>query len=167
MTAFRNRDIKLLVPLTMSADTMAHAVAEIPRLIAELRAHIIRKTGKPIDPDVDFLTTQIEVLSAAVPTDIVLPELDLVRKEQQILNLLASRPGHVFSRDAVMSALYFAHPNDWPAPKIIDIFICRIRNQLRAADSPVWIETIWGLGWRLVHKRARDAKVLPNARRGG
>lgn len=143
------------------------AVADVPRLIAELRDYIIRKTGKPIDPDVDFLTTQIEVLSAAGPTDIALPELDLSRKEQQILNLLSSRPGHVFGRDAIMNALYFDQPNDWPEPKIIDIYICRIRNRFRAADSPVSIETIWGMGWKLVQKRARDAKKFPNERRGG
>lgn len=133
------------------------AVADIPRLIAELRDHIARKTGKPIDPDVDFLTTQIEMLSMATPLANSWIGLELTLKERRLLDCLASRPGMVFSKDALMNALYFDCPRDSPEPKIIDIFVCKLRGKLHETDFR--IRTHWGVGFSLV-----DANAAPEPR---
>lgn len=141
----------------------ASAQGDVPRICAELRGYLARKIGN--DPVVERLTTQLEVWSATAPTLCAYPELDLPRKEQQILNLLNSKPGRVFSRESIMNALYFDRADDAPEPKIVDVFITRIRNKLREKNMPVWIETLWGLGWRLVNKPARSAPIFPTNRR--
>lgn len=137
----------------------AMAGKTVPELIEDLRQHIVRKTGKPLDPDVDFLTTQIEVLSATEPVVTNWLIYGLTPTESRFMDCLASKPGRVFSRDALMNALYFDKV-ETPAEKILDIFATKIRAKLKKSDAPCWIETIWGTGWRLRNDiKAKDGAV--------
>jgi DNA-binding winged helix-turn-helix (wHTH) protein len=43
-------------------------------------------------------------------------------------------------------------------PRIIDVFILRLRRQLQLSDAPVNIETVWGRGYLLRHQRRRPAR---------
>jgi DNA-binding winged helix-turn-helix (wHTH) protein len=142
----------------------ASTQADVPRLIEELRRHIVRKTGKPIDPDVDFLTTQIEVLSGSGPIETPWLDLEygLTPQMGKLLTHLASRPGKVFPRAALLNALYF-HTDDAAIDKIIDVIISKLRVVLRQNNAPFWIETVWGEGWRYVNTPARQGKMYFNS----
>lgn len=135
----------------------ASTQADVPRLIEELRRHIVRKTGKPIDPDVDFITTQIETLSFTRPLDNEWIGLALTEKERRLLDLLASRRNMTFPKDAIANALYFDSVSDQPGTKIIDVFVHKIRCKLARADASIWIATTWGVGYRCVNESAREA----------
>lgn len=137
----------------------ATSTNEIPRLIAELRDHIVRKTGKPIDPDVDFLTTQIEMLSMVRPMSGDWLEVGFTASELRIVRALASRPGMTFSRDAIANALYFDKREE-AIPKIVDVHVRKIRVKLAKCGSARWVETVWGLGYRLVHRNAAEALAV-------
>lgn len=137
--------------------TNASTATEIPRLIAELRRHIVRKTGKPIDPDVDFLTTQIEMLSVVRPIANEWAGLELTVLERRILNVLAARPGFTFAKEAIANAAYFDRIGDEPDMKIIDVMICKLRIKLIKARADAWIETTWGIGYKFVARNAVEA----------
>ncbi len=64
-----------------------------------------------------------------------------------ILQSLASRPGHVKSRDQLMDAAYGEHI--YVDDRTIDSHIKRLRRKFRSSDSEFsQIETLYGLGYR-------------------
>lgn len=138
------------------AQTAVRDTRGVPELLRDLRDHITKITKRPIDPDLDFLTDQIELRSATEPTIISYPSLPFSPKERQIVTHLSARQGQIFSRDALMNLLYFDNP-DPPAEKIVDVYILRIRDLLAHRNEDFWIETVYGIGFRMVKKNAREA----------
>ena len=66
----------------------------------------------------------------------------LTGKEYQLIEAMALRPGHTFSKEAFADHLYGGR--DEPELKIIDVFICRMRRKFEALGAPRQIETVWG-----------------------
>lgn len=72
----------------------------------------------------------------------------LTKKEYQIAEVLALRKGVVLSKEAILDHLYGGL--DEPNPKIIDVFICKIRKKLQVLGVEDFIETNWGRGYMVV-----------------
>ena len=66
-------------------------------------------------------------------------------KEYELLRLLATNPGRVYSREALLSSIwgydYFG------GTRTVDVHIRRLRSKIEDADHP-YIETIWNVGYR-------------------
>lgn len=76
----------------------------------------------------------------------------LTGKEFAILEALARRRGATLTKDMILSQLY--EGMDEPAAKIIDVFMCRLRQKLApACGGAVFIETVWGGGYKLCDAR--------------
>lgn len=75
----------------------------------------------------------------------------LTKKEYQIAEILALRKGVVLSKEAILDHLYGGL--DEPNPKIIDVFICKIRKKLQVLGVDNFIETNWGRGYMAVDQR--------------
>ncbi len=79
-------------------------------------------------------------------------ELHFTAREYAILELLARRKGMTVTKQAILDHLYSGM--DEPEMKIIDVFICKIRGKLRAANEEAdLIDTIWGRGYMLREPR--------------
>ena len=90
--------------------------------------------------------------------------LPLTGKEFRIVELLALRKGSVLSKTAFLSHLYGGTAE--PEPKIIDVFICKLRRKLESAGARgVSIETVWGQGYTLRETEAvgQTQSSLPNS----
>lgn len=81
----------------------------------------------------------------------------LTKKEYQIAEILALRKGAVLSKEAILDHLYGGL--DEPNPKIIDVFICKIRKKLLSMGVDDFIETNWGRGYMVIDHR-QDATGL-------
>ena len=75
----------------------------------------------------------------------------LTKKEYQIAEILALRKGVVLSKEAILDHLYGGL--DEPNPKIIDVFICKIRKKLQVLGVEDFIETNWGRGYMAIDHR--------------
>ena len=74
--------------------------------------------------------------------------------EYHMLELLALRRGTCVTRGAFIDYLYGT--TNAPKPKILDIFICKLKRNLSgAADVDKCIETVWGRGY-LLNDRVRE-----------
>jgi two-component system cell cycle response regulator CtrA len=74
--------------------------------------------------------------------------VQLTRKEYQMLELLSLRKGAPLTKEMFLNHLYGGM--DEPEPKIIDVFICKLRKKLvNASDGKDYIETLWGRGYVL------------------
>ncbi len=75
-------------------------------------------------------------------------KLHLTGKEYQILALLALRQGSTLTKEMFLNNLY--GDVDEPEPKIIDVYICKLRKKLANASGGMdYIETVWGRGYAL------------------
>lgn len=87
----------------------------------------------------------------------------LTKKEYQIVEILSLRKGAVLSKEAILDHLYGGL--DEPNPKIIDVFICKIRKKLQALGVNDFIETNWGRGYMVIDQR-QDANPEEALARG-
>lgn len=65
-----------------------------------------------------------------------------------IVRLLMQYCGKTVSREAMMRRLYFGRRR--ADPKIIDVVLCKLRQRLHSEGVPFSIQTVWGVGYRLV-----------------
>ena len=72
--------------------------------------------------------------------------LKFTKTEKQVLAILCRSPGRVVSRDSMATLLYSADSDDPPDPKIIDVYITKIRNKLPPSVS---VKTVHGEGWKV------------------
>ena len=72
-------------------------------------------------------------------------QLYLTGKEYRMLELLCLRKGTPLTKEVFLNQLYGGL--DEPGPKIIDVFICKLRKKLaNASGGKNYIDTIWGRG---------------------
>jgi two-component system cell cycle response regulator CtrA len=70
----------------------------------------------------------------------------LTGKEYGILELLSRRKGMVLTKEMLLSHLYRGTYE--PDPKVIDVFICKLRRKIASATGGThYIETVWGRGY--------------------
>ena len=73
-------------------------------------------------------------------------EVPLKRREMTLLEILASRPGRVFSKDQLLDQIFgFDEP---AGPNAIELYVGRLRKKLEGAKAR--IVTIRGVGYQLV-----------------
>lgn len=75
--------------------------------------------------------------------------LKFSKSESEILGIFIKRLGRVVTKESLWILLYGHLPNAEPDPKIIDVFVCKIRKKLAAHKIPVAIDNIWGRGWMI------------------
>lgn len=114
---------------------------DVKELIARVEA--LAKRGRPATPEVSGLV--LDPARHGVRSE--RGEILLTPTEYRMLAALTSRPGEVVRRRAVVAAA-------WPDGSVvnentIDSFVRRIRTKLDSIDSPVTIETVRGVGFRL------------------
>lgn len=71
-------------------------------------------------------------------------------KEFDLLTYLALRPGRVFSRDEIESAVWNA--GEGPSSNVVDVHVAQLRTKLRDAGGHGWIRTVRGIGYALTHR---------------
>ncbi|MDV2986153.1 UNVERIFIED_CONTAM: helix-turn-helix domain-containing protein [Methylobacteriaceae bacterium AG10] len=95
-----------------------------------------------------FLRERVAALESIL-MDCVRPPIEwrLTGQEARVFSVLVNR--ELASKDAIMAGLYAdrASEEEVPAPKIADVFICKLRKKLRPFG--VEIKTVWGRGYSL------------------
>ena len=71
----------------------------------------------------------------------------LTRQEFAILELLLEHPGQVFSKEAVFT--YAWQEEYMGETKTLDVHISNIRKKIKKITEQEYIQTVWGIGYRL------------------
>jgi two-component system cell cycle response regulator CtrA len=109
---------------------------------------------------IDQLETEL-----GLKTDIP-PEFCIPRNMGRLLAMLLKR--EVVTREGAVLAIYSGMPNTWdkePDPKIIDVFICKLRVRLRKYGIKVSCK--WGLGYFMDGENKRKLRELIAQSRAG
>jgi two-component system cell cycle response regulator CtrA len=114
-------------------------------LVARIHSIVRRYRGHAQSViEIDNLVINLDNKSVAVNGERVY----LTGKEYQMLELLALRKGTTLSKEVFLNNLYGGMEE--PEPKIIDVFICKLRKKLaNASGGTDYIETVWGRGYML------------------
>jgi two-component system cell cycle response regulator CtrA len=123
-------------------------------LTARLRAVIRRSVGQA---DSVITVGDVSLNLDAKVVHVSGQRVHLTGREYQTLELLVLRRGKVLCKDVFLTNLYGGM--DEPGGKIIDVFICKLRQKLATASNRPHIETVWGGGYVM-----RDPDEMPARR---
>lgn len=145
LTAKDELDDKVSV-LTGGADDYITKPFEIPEVVARVQVQLRRAVNEQgsdrltyHDLILDRTTRQVTVSGT--------PLSKVTKQEYAILELLMRHPKQVFSKEDIFEYA-------WEEPymgetKTLDVHISNIRKKLKAVTSKEYIETVWGIGYRL------------------
>lgn len=138
--------------LALGADDFVALPSDDTELLARIQAVIRRNKGfgqaaLTLGP----LTLDIDQRAAFVGDR----HVHLTRKEYAVLELLVLRKGVPLSKEMFMNHLYGGM--DEPNPKIVDVFICKIRKKLTDAGAGGLLATLWGQGYVIRESRTSAA----------
>ncbi|HVB10042.1 MAG TPA: response regulator transcription factor [Bacillota bacterium] len=122
-------------------------------LLARVRA-LLRRAGHLVD---DVLTLgELRVDRGAYTVQVRGRSVPLSRREVDLLFVLAGSPGRAFTRGQLLDQVWGLEAD--VDERTVDAFVTRLRRKLQEAwggnAQPPWrIETVWGVGYKLVADR--------------
>lgn len=129
----------------LGADAVLRDTGDARELVARIKSAVRRVNGHA-NGIVQIGDMTVDTQAQTVALGAV--EMRLTRKEYEIVELLSLRRETLVSRDVLLNQLYAW--DDEPDAKIINVYLCRIRNQIAiSGGDPNMLETVWGMGYRL------------------
>ena len=139
----KGEEVDRVVGLELGADDYIVKPFGFRELLARIRA-VMRRARPGTDRaqiHVGSLEIDVRGRRATIGDDPV----NLTTKEFDLLALLASEPGDVVSRQRILREVW---DTEWFGPtKTVDVHVASLRKKL---GDPGWIETVRGIGLRLV-----------------
>lgn len=132
--------------LTQGADDYVTKPFEIPEVLARIQVQL-RHAGRKIEKDqiiykdliLDKSNYQVSIDGQELPK--------LTKQEFAILELLAGHPKRVFSKEDIF--VYAWEEHYLGETKTLDVHISNIRKKIKSVTSDEYIETVWGIGYRI------------------
>lgn len=118
---------------------------EVLNVVMSALNHLEEKTQLQVKTKLIFRGIEIDAINRLVYRDG--KEIKMTFTEFEILHLLASNPGRVFSKEQIYN-------NVWKEPYVGDYNIVmshihHIRDKIEDDPSrPIYIQTVWGVGYR-------------------
>ena len=145
MITARGEDYDRIMGLDPGADDYIVKPFSGGEVMARIRA-ILRRLGQDTGPKirtVGNLTVNLVRYQAWIGE----AEINLSKKELELLWTLISSPGRVYSRDTLLDMLWgFDYGGD---SRTVDTHIKRLRAKLGKVSHPDWeIATVWGVGYK-------------------
>jgi DNA-binding winged helix-turn-helix (wHTH) protein len=84
-------------------------------------------------------------------------KVDLTYKEYELLKFLAARPGRVFSREALLRAVW--DYDYFGGTRTVDVHVRRLRSKIDDMRNE-FIETVWNVGYRFRSDEASGAEPV-------
>jgi DNA-binding response OmpR family regulator len=163
LTARREESDKVL-GLESGADDYLAKPFGVRELVARVRALLRRPrasqiaaaaaagaaagAGEPVATSERPLTVHgIEIDPARRRVRVRGDDVELTAQEFRLLHLLASHPGIVFSREALLSRVWPDHT--YVTPRSVDTLVKRLRRRVEVEPAePTLVLTIWGSGYK-------------------
>jgi DNA-binding response OmpR family regulator len=143
----RSSENEKILGLNIGADDYMTKPFSMPEVVARVHAHLRSRrrklqVGQPLRIGPFTVDPHKRLVKKGDRS------LDLRPREFDILHLLASHPNQILSKEQIYARV-------WKEPYLGDdntimVHIRRIREKIEAdPSSPRWIETVWGVGYRL------------------
>lgn len=146
MITARGTEVDRIVGLELGADDYVVKPFSAAEVSARIRA-VLRRSRPPAVPEEEIAIGGLRVDPAARRAWLDGEELELRRKEFDLLLRLCQEPGRAISRETLMAEVW---DMNWFGPtKTLDVHIGWLRRKLgERADAPRYLHTVRGVGFR-------------------
>lgn len=142
----RGDETDRIVGLELGADDYVVKPFSPKELVARVRA-IFRRTERSTTPSDVIRAADIEIDTRRLRVTVRGNVVDLTATEMQLLALLASEPGRVFTRGQLLDAIRGVAFESYE--RAIDGHIKNLRRKIELEPSrPKYIQTVYGVGYR-------------------
>jgi DNA-binding response OmpR family regulator len=151
MVTARSSESDKLLGFEIGADDYVTKPFSTAELVARVRVLLRRSGGSAGDRVLEIGELKIDPGRRSVERNG--EAVSLTTLEFDLLYFMASRPGRVFSREALMEQV-------WGTDRVvddrsIDSLVSRLRKKLEAdASNPIYLQTVWGAGYRIAEPAA-------------
>jgi DNA-binding response OmpR family regulator len=146
MVTARGTETDRIVGLELGADDYVVKPFSGAEVIARIRA-VLRRTQRRDEPMEAARIGNLAIDPGARRVTLAGEELELARKEYDLLNALVTRAGRVVTRDELMDEVW--DENWFGSTKTLDVHIGWLRKKLGDDPSdPRYIHTVRGVGFR-------------------
>ena len=168
--------LDLMLPGVSGEDVLKRTKG-IPIIVVSAKTDVDRKVELLLDGAVDYITKPFELKELIARVKVALRtkrsdvseiigygdieedtysktvtvsgrEIRLTRTEAAMLKVLIKSGGKTVSRSAILDAVFFDTPDC--TEDSLKIHISNLRKKLREADGMNHIESVWGIGYKLV-----------------
>jgi len=147
MLTARGTEMDKIVGLELGADDYVVKPFSAAEVISRIRAVLRRSNQRDGQPEEPILVGELELDPGARIARLGDSELDLSRKEFDLLAELMRHAGQVVSREDLMARVWDV--NWFGSTKTLDVHIGWLRRKLGDdPNSPTYIETVRGVGFR-------------------
>ena len=150
LTARREESDKV-IGLESGADDYLAKPFGVRELMARARA-LMRRPRATADPAASgklAVVRDLEVDPARRRATVGGREVELTSHEFDLLYLLASHPGVVFSREALLARIWKG--DTFVTDRSVDALVKRVRKKIeRDQSAPTYVLTVWGTGYKCV-----------------
>ena len=141
----RSDEIDRIVGLEKGADDYVVKPFSPRELVARVRA-VLKRVGPSRGEQLEFDGLSIDPTTR----DVIVAgrRVELTRLEFDLLHHLARSPRQVFTRADLLRSVWDSSP-DWQDDSTVTTHVRRLRRKIEGdPDSPRWICTQWGVGYR-------------------
>ena len=139
-----------IVGLELGADDYLPKPFEPRELVARIQ-NVLRRSGETTAVTETLTFDDLSIDTSARNATLADEPLDLTTMEYELLVLLASKPGHAFTRDEILNGLRGIDAQLFS--RSVDILVSRLRQKLNdTAKQPRFIKTVWGTGYTFLKR---------------
>jgi phosphate regulon transcriptional regulator PhoB len=149
MLTAKGEEIDKVLGLELGADDYLTKPFGVRELLARIKVRL-RRTSSENEEEVIVrgdLSIELNSFTVKVRNETI----DFTPKEFELLRLLVSHPGKVYSRDELLEKIWgYEYPGD---TRTVDVHIRHVRQKVeRDPANPEYIETLRGIGYRFKGK---------------
>jgi len=137
-----------VVGLELGADDYLPKPFEPRELVARIQRVLKRTEGRVTPGDGAWSFPDLRVDRERQVVEVQGKAVQLSHMEYQLIELLAGRPGHPFTRNDILNALRGIDAELYT--RAVDVLVSRVRQKLKPTD---YIKTVRGAGYSFVGKR--------------
>ena len=162
MLTARGDDVDKIVGLELGADDYMTKPFNARELVARVKA-VLRRYAAGKSPERVLQVGDLRIDPERHEVTIGERTVELRPKEFELLTTLARNPGVVFDRERLLKLAWgYDYYGD---SRTVDVHVTWLREKLR--ESTARIQTVWGVGYKLVEGEPGEAADGTNRRRKG
>ncbi|HEY8825039.1 MAG TPA: response regulator transcription factor [Candidatus Limnocylindria bacterium] len=156
----RAEDLQKIEALESGMDDYMTKPFNPKELVARVRAILRRTAGMP-GSGRTIVIGNVRIDPARHEVHVRERPVSLRAKEFELLEAFCRQPGIVLTRDRLLEDVWgFAYPGE---TRTVDVHVKQLRDKLADADTK--IETVWGVGYKLVRTRDQTESDREDERR--
>ena len=150
MATAKVEEIDKILGLELGADDYVSKPFSPRELVARVKA-VLRRTSAKAEEKDELVFEDLAINLVKHQVSLKGAEVELKPKEFDLLKLLATSPGKVFTRDTLLEQLWgYDYLGD---TRTVDVHMRRLRQKIEADPaSPRLLKTIHGIGYKFQHE---------------